>query len=82
MRAAIQATGGDLGFAPDDIIPACLDPKIGAYNVDAIWAEIMEQMPEAQRAQLVRTLQDIDPRSGSVLRTLQLPASFEMPPAS
>ena len=60
MRAAIQASGGDLGFAPDDTIPACLDPKIGAYNVDAIWAEIMEQMPEAQRAQLVRTLQDID----------------------
>lgn len=29
-----------------------------------------------------KTLQDIDPRSGSVLRTLQLAGSFEMPPAT
>jgi hypothetical protein len=29
-----------------------------------------------------KTLQDIDPRTGTVLRTLQLPGSFEMPPAT
>ena len=29
-----------------------------------------------------KTLQDIDPRSGTVLRTLQLPGTFEMPPAT
>lgn len=58
IRAALQAAGEDLGFAEDDIIPACLDLKIGIYNVDTIWAEIMERMPEAQRAQLVRVLQD------------------------
>lgn len=60
IRAAIEAAGSDLGFAAEDIVPACLDAKRGIYNVDAVWAEIMEQMPEAQRAQLVRTLQDID----------------------
>ncbi|MBI4724833.1 MAG: 50S ribosome-binding GTPase [Rhodomicrobium sp.] len=60
IRAAMEAAGADLGFAQDAIIPACLDPDIGVYNADAIWAEIMDQIPEAQRAQLVRTLQDID----------------------
>jgi predicted GTPase len=60
IRAAVEAAGADLGFSSAGIIPACLDPKLGAYNVDAVWAEIMEQMPEAQRAQLVRTLQDAD----------------------
>jgi hypothetical protein len=29
-----------------------------------------------------KRLQDIDPRSGTVLRTLQLPGTFEMPPAT
>ncbi len=60
IRAAIEAAGSDLGFAADDVIPACLDAQAGAYNVDAVWAAIMELMPEAQRAQLVRTLQEID----------------------
>jgi predicted GTPase len=60
IRAAMEAAGADLGFPQDAIIPACLDPSIGIYNADAIWAEIMEQIPEAQRAQLVRMLQDID----------------------
>jgi uncharacterized protein len=58
IRAAVEAAGGDLGFAADDVIPVCLDARAGAYNVDAVWAAIMELMPEAQRAQLVRTLQD------------------------
>ncbi len=60
IRAAMEAAGADLGFAQDAIVPACLDPDIGVYNADAIWAEIMEQIPDAQRAQLVRTLLDID----------------------
>jgi uncharacterized protein len=60
IRAAMESAGADLGFPLDAIVPACLDPEIGIYNADAIWAEIMEQIPEAQRAQLVRLLQDID----------------------
>jgi predicted GTPase len=59
IRAAMEAAGADLGFPEDAIVPACLDPDIGIYNADAIWAEIMEQIPDAQRAQLVRMLQDI-----------------------
>lgn len=57
IRGAMEAAGGDLGFAEDDVMPVRLDAP---YNVDAVWAAIMALMPEAQRAQLVRTLQDID----------------------
>ncbi len=60
IRKAMDAAGADLGFPEDAIVPACLDPDIGVYNADAIWAEIMDQIPDAQRAQLVRTLQDMD----------------------
>ena len=60
IRAAMDAAGSDLGFAEQDVVPACLDAKVGAYNVDAVWAGIMELMAEAQRAQLVRTLTDLD----------------------
>ena len=59
IRAAMEAAGADLGFPPDQIVSACLNPEIGVYNADAIWAEIIELIPEAQRAQLVRTLQDL-----------------------
>jgi len=60
IRGAVEAADGDLGFSADDTVPACLDRGVGLYNVDAIWAAITEKIPEAQRAQLVRTLQDID----------------------
>lgn len=60
IRAAMDAAGADLDFPEDLIVPACLDPNIGVYNADAIWAQIMAQIPDAQRAQLVRTMQDID----------------------
>ncbi len=56
----MEAAGADLDFPRESILPACLEPSIGIYNADAIWAEIMAQIPDAQRAQLVRTLQDID----------------------
>jgi predicted GTPase len=58
IRAAMEAAGTDLGFPEDAIVPACLELGRGVYNADAIWAGIMEQIPDAQRAQLVRMLQD------------------------
>jgi predicted GTPase len=59
IRKAMEAAGADLEFPQELIVPACLEPSIGIYNADAIWAGIMAQIPDAQRAQLVRTLQDI-----------------------
>jgi hypothetical protein len=56
IRAAIEAAGTDLGFSPEGIVPVCLDPAIGIYNVNAVWAAIMERMADAQRTQLVRCL--------------------------
>jgi predicted GTPase len=58
IRKAMEAAGADLDFPREAIVPACLEPGTGIYNADAVWAEIMAQIPDAQRAQLVRTLRD------------------------
>ena len=36
-----------------------VDIAVAPYNIDALWAKIIELMPEAQRARLLRTLEDI-----------------------
>jgi predicted GTPase len=54
--AAVQAAGADLDLTPSHIVPACLASPPGLYNVDAVWAQIVSLIPEAQRAQLVRRL--------------------------
>jgi hypothetical protein len=59
IRKAMEAAGGDLDFPMELIVPVCLDPGMGIYNVDAVWAEVLGQIPDAQRAQLVRTLRDM-----------------------
>ncbi len=56
IRGAMEAVGGELGFALSDIIPVCLDDTRGLYNVDAVWSRIAALLPEAQRANLVRRL--------------------------
>lgn len=58
ILAAMQAAGAELGFAAGDIVPVRVDAA-APYNVDAVWARIVELMPDAQRARLLRTLCDI-----------------------
>ncbi|MGL4438962.1 MAG: GTPase family protein [Bosea sp. (in: a-proteobacteria)] len=58
IKAAIEAASADLGFGQADVVPVCLDEELGAYNVDTVWAAIAGKLPDAQRAQLVRTLGD------------------------
>lgn len=58
MREAIQAAAADLGFDIADVIPCSLAANVPNYNVDAVWAAISRRLPEARRAQLVRTLRD------------------------
>lgn len=58
IKAAIEAAAGDLGFSQGDVVPVCLDEELGSYNIDAVWAAIAGKLPDAQRAQLVRTLGD------------------------
>jgi hypothetical protein len=59
IRDAMQAAGRELGFAADETIPVRADTAVAPYNIDALWAKLMELMPEAQRARLLRTLEDI-----------------------
>ncbi len=56
---AIDAAGSELGFAAAEIVPVRVDGMTASYNVDALWAKIIELVPEAQRARLLRTLSDI-----------------------
>jgi predicted GTPase len=64
ILGAMQAAGEELGFAADEIIPVRVDIAVAPYNIDALWAKIIAQVPEAQRARLLRTLADIRNASG------------------
>jgi predicted GTPase len=59
ILAAMEAAGAELGFAAAEIVPVRVDGAAAPYNIDALWAKIIELMPEAQRARLLRTLSDI-----------------------
>jgi predicted GTPase len=63
IRGAMEAAGGELGFAAEETVPVRVDIAVAPYNVDAVWAKIIELMPEAQRARLLRTLSDINSAS-------------------
>ena len=57
IRAAMDAAALDLKFEIDDVVPVNL--SAGApYNIDALWARMLMVLPDTQRAQLVRRLQD------------------------
>jgi uncharacterized protein len=59
IRGAVQAAGRELGFAAHEILPVRADAAAAPYNMDALWAKLVELVPEAQRARLLRTLGDI-----------------------
>lgn len=59
IQAAIDAAARDLGFAADEVVPvSLLDPK-APYNVEQLWQQIAEALPEAMRAQLLRCLHEL-----------------------
>jgi uncharacterized protein len=68
ILGAMQAAGDDLGFSVEEIVPVRVDIAVAPYNIDALWAKIIELVPEAQRARLLRTLADI--RNASAWATL------------
>jgi uncharacterized protein len=59
IRGAMEAAGSDLGFAANEIVPVRIDDAAAPYNIDVLWGKIIELVPEAQRARLLRTLSDI-----------------------
>lgn len=68
IRAAMEAVSAELGFPLDHIVPVRVDIAVAPYNVDAVWAKIIELMPETQRARLLRVLADV--RSASAWHAL------------
>jgi predicted GTPase len=59
IRGAMEATSTELGFAADAIVPVRVDIAVAPYNIDALWAKLIELMPQANRARLLRTLEDV-----------------------
>jgi predicted GTPase len=59
IRSAMEAAGADLGFAAGEIVPVRVDIAVAPYNIETVWAKIIELVPEAQRARLLRNLRDI-----------------------
>jgi predicted GTPase len=64
IRAAAEAAGEELGFGRGEVIPVRADTAVAHYNIDALWARIIELVPEAQRARLLRVLTDVKGTSG------------------
>lgn len=56
IRDAMTAAATDLAFPLDDVVPTCLEPAVGLYNVDLIWSRIVALAPDARQTQLVRLL--------------------------
>ena len=54
IREAIVAAADDLGVAVERIVPVCLAPERGVYNVDLVWAELVQALPAAKSASLLR----------------------------
>jgi predicted GTPase len=54
IRDAVAAIAHDLALDPEDVVPVCLAPACGAYNLDALRARIAARLPEARYAQLAR----------------------------
>lgn len=55
IRDAVEAIGGELGAAAEELVPVSLVPS-GPYNVETVWARMSAVLPDAQRARLVRML--------------------------
>lgn len=56
IRQAIDAAAEDLSLPVDRIVPVCLSPERGVYNVDLVWAKLTEALPAAKSAQLLRRI--------------------------
>lgn len=59
IEASVAAAAADLGFAPDEAVPVSLADPEAPYNVERLWQRIVEALPEALRAQLLRCLHDL-----------------------
>ena len=61
IRAAMEAVAEDLAVPIVDIVPVCVAPQ-RSYNVDLVWAKLVDFLPVAQSAQLLRMVADARPK--------------------
>src|SRR5262249_32096446 len=54
IRAAIDAIAHTFDLPPEVIVPVAMPPGRNAYNVDALWARIATELPDAKLVQLDR----------------------------
>ncbi|MEL7049859.1 MAG: GTPase, partial [Pseudomonadota bacterium] len=54
INRAVDVLSDDLSVSKSQVISVCLSPELGAYNVEDVWRALIEGLPEAQRAQLLR----------------------------
>jgi predicted GTPase len=59
IRGAMEAACAELGFSANETVPVRVGPDASPYNLDALWAKIIDLLPEAQKARLLRCLSDI-----------------------
>lgn len=57
IRAVVDEVARELGFVANDVVPVSLLPA-ASYNIDTLWARVLMVLPDAQRAQFVRRLQE------------------------
>jgi len=62
IRAAVAAAAEDLGFAASEAVPVSLAEGRDPYNIERLWQRIAGALPEARRAQLLRSLHDLKDR--------------------
>lgn len=58
IRQALEAVASDLRLTPDEIIPVMTATIEDAYNIDALWAALLEKLPQAINTQLARALEE------------------------
>lgn len=58
VKRAMEVVARELAVEEAQIVPVRADSAATAYNIDAVWARIMEAMPEAKRGRLLRCLKD------------------------
>ncbi|MFT5508941.1 MAG: putative GTPase [Hyphomicrobiaceae bacterium] len=56
ISEAIAAVTDDLGVAESDIIPVAIGQGRATYNIDLVWAQLLDVSDEARNVQLLRRL--------------------------
>lgn len=61
IRAAMDAAAEDIGVPLTETVPVCLAAQLAPYNVDVLWARVIDALPSARSAQLLRCISEATP---------------------